>query len=248
MEIIGVDHVQFAVRDVVASARYLARHGYELQFEEPDFNLEARSYYRGLRKDLAYLRRGASRVEVITAAGHGGDARHTYIYIPVFDGFESPNHVRALDMGEFRAFWHDELSTACASRRGEAPVLDGVIVRSSRPDQSSAFWQLLGFELIALDDRWYTLAFPRNMLSMPLTLLLARVPSGHEPKAQVDDLGCSSIALITRNLAADRAVLDKERYALSEVTALCINRRPLSICFASGPGGELVELVELRRT
>lgn len=243
MDIIGVDHVQFAVRDVGASARYLAGHGYELSFREADFNAEARSYFRGVKKEMAYLKRGASRVEVITGSDHEGERR----YLPVFDALASPAHLPALDMATFRAFWHDELASAGISRGGEAPILDGVILRVSRPEHSCHFFQRLGFALIARDDDWYTLAFPRNLLSMPLTISLARQRFDHAAEARVDDLGCSSIALLTRNLGADRALLEKERFAVSEVTRFCINRKDLTICFAAGPSGELVELIEMGR-
>jgi catechol 2,3-dioxygenase-like lactoylglutathione lyase family enzyme len=243
MDIIGVDHVQFAVRDVGASARYLAGHGYALSFREADFNAQARSYFRGVTKEMAYLKRGASRVEMITGTDHTGEAR----YLPVFDALVSPAHLPDLDMAAFRAFWHDDLASACASRGGDAPVLDGVILRVGRPEHSRHFFQRLGFALIARDDDWYTLEFPRNVLSMPLTLSLARKPYPHAAKALVDDLGCSSIALITRNLGADRALLEEERFAVSEVTPFCINRKNLTVCFAAGPSGELIELIEMGR-
>jgi hypothetical protein len=244
MEIIGVDHVQFAVRHVAASVRFLSRHGYELQFQEPHFNSKARSYYRGVAKDMAFLKRGPSRIELITGSEQREDGR----YIPVFDCLESSDRRAALDMEGFRAFWHRDLSAVCASRGGEAAVLDGVVVRTGRLERSSAFWQLLGFELISQDCRRHTLAFPRNMMSMPLTIFLRAIQSSDGQEARADDLGCSSIALITRNLGADRAALMQERYALSEVTPFSINLRPLTICFASGPSGELVELVEFGRT
>jgi hypothetical protein len=243
MDIIGVDHVQFAVRNVDASARYLARHGYALSFREADFNAASRSYFRGVKKDMAYLRNGASRVEVITGAEAAGEPR----YMPVFDELASPARLPDLDMAAFRAFWHDDLDSACASRGGTAPVLDGVVLRVGRPEHSCHFFQRLGFTLTARDDEWYTLAFPRNVLSMPLTISLARKPVDHTTKPRVDDLGCSSIALITRNLGADRALLEQERYAVSETTPFCINGKQLTICFATGPSGELVELVEMVR-
>ena len=244
MDIIGVDHVQFAVRDVAASAAYLSRHGYELTFQERDFNAQARSYYRDLRKDMAYLRRDASRVEVITGAAHEGYPR----YIPVFDGLAPPNLSPARQLGEFDTGWHEDLSSICASRNGKAPILDGVIVSTSHPDRSSAFWQLLGFALIAQDDRWYTLAYPRNMFSMPLTVLLGRMPCEPGEDSRVDDLGCSSIAVITRNLGADRAALIAEHCAVSEASQFRINGRLLTICFVTGPGGELVELMATGRS
>jgi len=240
MEVIAVDHVQFAVRSVAVGTRYLLQHGYELVFQEVDFNLEARSYFRSVQKSMSYLKRGTSRVELITGADQEGYAR----YIPVFGGFESPDYLPELEMGHFQAFWHDELSSVCASGMGEAPILKEVVARASRPDHSLFFWRLLGFELTAKDDQWYTLMFPSNMLSMPLTVFLARMPFGHGEEARVDDLGCSSIALVTRNLCADRATLQQKHYTVSEVTHFRINRKPLTICIVSGPSGELVELLE----
>ena len=240
MQIIGVDHVQFAVRDVAAGARCLAQYGYEPSFHESRFNAEPRSFFRGIEKSMAYLTRGISRIEVITGAEHRGGVH----YVPVFAWHDS---TRACDPTELSTVWHDELSSICARGAGEHPVLDAVIVRTSELERSSAFWQSLGFQEVAVDDRCHARAFPRNMVSMPLALFLTRAGDDALHEAKADDLGCSSIALITRDLSADRAALAEERYSVSEATRFFINRRPVTVCFASGPSGELVELVEFER-
>ena len=240
MNVIAIDHVQFGVRHVAEGARYLERHGYKLNFAQPKFNCEARSYFHGVAKDMAYLARGGCRVELIT----GAQERESATYVPIFAGLETAAPRPALDLGEFRAFWDHDLCGICAKGPGVDAVLDGVIVRASRPDDSAEFWRLLGFNLTIRDSRWLRLAFPGNALSMPLNILITRERRAPAGSANADDLGCSSVALITKDLHADCALLDREGYAISETTPLRINGRALTICFTAGPSGELVELMQ----
>jgi hypothetical protein len=220
MNIIGVDHVQFALPDVIAGAALLSRYGYELDFVETDFNTKRRSYFRGETKSMAYLHRGTSRVEVITSAAPVGSARYT----PTADGIADPT-------------WPE--GPARATARG----VDGVIVRTRQADASAVFWQLLGFMPTGNGG----FAFPANMFSMPLTVSLDRDAPEEDADAMADDAGCSSIALITRSLMADRPALSEAGYPVSEATPFRINGRRVTICFVTGPGGELVELVEFGR-
>jgi hypothetical protein len=241
MQTMAVDHVQFAVRDLTVGVEYLTRHGYRVDFHEPDFNRQARAYYAGMRKGMAYLKRGRSRVELITGSHRQGQAR----YIPIFEGLDSPHPVPDPEIRRYRLFWHAELSAICASKAGEAAHLGAVIVRARRPDASAIFWQMLGFTLLSTQDVGYTLAFPGTLLSMPLTVMLVPSASSPCPGSKVDDLGCSLVALITRNLPADRAVLTAHHYVCSEVGRFTINGRALNICMTSGPSGEMVELIEV---
>lgn len=244
MDIIGVDHIQLAVPDLAAGVRCLSQLGYEAAFREAGFDHQARSYYRRPDKDMAYCRRGASRVEMITGSGQDGPAT----YLPVFVGADTACPVPALDLGPFRAFRQDALATTCAARAGAAGPLDSVVQRARRPEPSAAFWQSLGFDLAFHDADWYRLDYPRNIVSMPLSIFLARTPIDGGGDAKADDFGCSSIALLTRNLNADRAALTEAGRPLSEAVALRINGRPVTLCFVTGPSGELVELLEFGRT
>jgi hypothetical protein len=240
MQIIGIDHVQFAVRNLAASERFFISHGYDLKFREPHFNSERRSFYRGVDHSLAYLARDGSRVELISGSAGQKGSRYT----PLFDVCYRRTQSSAVLPERFRTFWEEELSTTCGSITNAPAVVDGLIVSTDDLDGSLMFWTSLGFELIGRFDRYYAHAFPRNSLSMPLIILLTPGlrEACDEPKA--DDLGCSLIAFITRDLRADRIALKQDRHPVSEPARFCINRRTLSVCFAYGPGGELIELVE----
>ncbi|MDB5400647.1 MAG: hypothetical protein QOF70_5491 [Acetobacteraceae bacterium] len=219
MNILAIDHVQFALPDPMASAALLTRCGYALDFQEPDFNTETRSFYRGVAKSMAYLHRGTSRIEVITCTGIAGRTR----YVPMFGGTACPDGLENLP---------NEKS------------LDGVIVRARHADRSAIFWQFLGFKPV-MPDRF---AFPPNMLSMPLNVSLDRNPPQQDADVMADDPGCASVALITRDIHADLAALDQAGYPASEATRFRINGRHVTICFVTGPSSELVELVEFGRT
>jgi hypothetical protein len=243
MDIIGVDHLQFAVSDVNAGTRYLAGRGFELLFDQTGFDLVARSYYRATPGRMTYLRRGASRVELI----EGSACQRRTIYIPIFDQFSSDRPRSELDLDELRMSWNDVMSCVCASANGTSPELNAVMVRADQPDHSASFWQSLGFQPTSCGEHWQVLAFADNLISMPLRILIVRVSERSSDMDKVDDLGCSSIALLTRNLAADREHLI-HMHPPSEIARLRINDRPLSICFVRGPSGELVELIEPGRS
>lgn len=244
MQIIGVDHVQFAVPDVGASVRYLTQCGYRLDFQEAAFNVARRSYFRGLTKTMAYMRHSGSRIEVITSDGHPGQAR----YVPVLDGLLASGGGCGLAVGGRQAFWHEALCSYCLPGDAEVPTLTDIVVRVAKPEQSTTFWQLLGFRQMAGGLPHTGLGFAPNMFSMPLTVHLLRVPFGDDQDAKADDPGCSSVALISRDLCADRAALAHAGHRVSEATAFHINGRAVTICFISGPSGELVELVEFGRS
>lgn len=244
MQIIGVDHVQFAVPDVSVGVRYLAQCGYRLDFQEAAFNGARRSYFRGLAKAMAYMRHSGSRIEVITSSGHPGQAR----YVPVLDGPGSSDGGCGLDVGGRQACWQEALSSYCLPGGTGMPALTEVVVRAAQPEQSARFWQLLGFRQLAGGLPRASLGFAANMVSMPLTIHLQRVPFEDGQDAKADDPGCSSVALISRDLCADRAALAQAGHGVSEATPFQINGRAVTICFISGPSGELVELVEFGRS
>ena len=92
-------------------------------------------------------------------------------------------------------------------------------------------------------------ALDRRPLCCVDRLQLPRAPVGPReqvvaPTAEVDQ---SWFKIVGRKVdeGADRALLEQERCAVSEITPFCINGKALSICFAAGPSGELVELVEM---
>jgi hypothetical protein len=241
MQTMAVDHVQFAVRDLTVGVQSLTRHGYRVDFHEPDFNRQARPFYTGVRKGMAYLRQGTSRIELITGSHRQGQAR----YIPILNSLDSRHPAPDLEIRGYRLFWHPELSAIFACKEGQVAHLDTVIVRASNPNTSAIFWQMLGFTLVSTGDGCYTLAFPATMLSMPLTVMIVRTECGPDPDTKADDLGCSLVALITRNLPADMAMLKEHRCVLSEVGQFTINGRSLNICMIYGPSGEVVELMEI---
>jgi hypothetical protein len=244
MNIIGVDHIQFAVRDVAACVQYLSRHGYGLDFQETAFNTEARSYFHGTGQTLAYLHRGSSRLEVISSAGDGVVPH----YAAVLDGFEFPDTAPAFLSGDLRAFWRESLSCCCLAKDSDVPTLSAVVLRANRLQPSSTFWQSLGFRTMPQAGPQLSMGFPCNMMSMPLTIHVVDAVSDPIVVAKADDPGCTSVALITRDLCSDRTELAQAGYATSETTSFRINRRPVRVCFISGPSGELVELVEFGRT
>lgn len=239
-EIVAVDHVQFAVRSVARAVAHLGSMRYALRFEARDFNDRERPFFRCARKDMAYVTCGRSRIEVVTGAQRAISGR----YCPIFGVSTDATQGGELDAGALAISRNRALSGPCATARGTAAELRHLIVRSSRPAESLSFWQALGFKLTRTAARYDLLAFPVNALSMPLALLVLREPVPHRAGAYVDDYGCASVALITRNLASDLASLGRAGIAYHEPIRLHINGKQLAVSFLSGPGGEIVELIE----
>jgi len=241
---IGIDHIQFSVPELPASTAFLEGLGWSLDFQQANFAPTARPYFREVGKSMAYLKRGRSAIELINASSHPGPVS----WMPIFSS-RLPGEVcsKGSASGEEVEVRAEELGTACRCLdvMEEDAELCGVRLSSAKPEASAAFLESLGFKRNA-DIVGISLTYPPSIVGMGLTVTVVAGPELIE-KAYVDDLGLSLIAMLATDLDAGVKVMNAAGYCSTEIYDYQINGRPISNFVVQGPGGELVELIQIGR-
>lgn len=243
MAAIGVDHVQFSVPDLAAGTALLEARGWRLAFQEPGFAAGARPYFRGADKSMAYLKRGRAAIELIDGSGTAGPGH----WLPLFQG-RLPGEARASEerRGTMRV-GVEALGGDCLCRgEGDELELGEVVLRSSAPEASAALLESLGFRRED-DGDGLRLAFPPSILGMGLTVTVVPGPTT-DSDVFVDDLGPCLVALLAKDLEEERDALRAAGHGTTDVFHYTINGRPISNVVVTGPGGELVELIQIGRS
>ncbi|MFT7462979.1 MAG: hypothetical protein ACI9EF_001321 [Pseudohongiellaceae bacterium] len=263
MVAIGVDHVQFSVPDLSAAVALLTDRGWNVEFEQPRFAAGQRPYFREADKSMVYLKRGRDALELIDGSAVNGTGRWTAAFsgelpgstalrgaeVGFFDAsvgpsvYGQPLHVEALGGTCLRA----EPATETAPEAGSGVLdLTEVLLRSSDPEGSCAFLELFGFRRDVGAEVSLRLVFPQSFLCMGLAVTIVAGPAVAGDDA-VDDLGMSLVALISKDLEADRTALLAAGYETTDIFEYTINGRPIRNVITRGPGAELVELIAVGR-
>lgn len=250
MPAIGVDHIQFSVPEIAAAVPVLQARGWTLMFEEPEFVTDTRPYFRETGKSIAFLKLEQAAIELINGSSRQGPD----VWTPVFSSRWPDCNPAPVEAAGPRHRWSDAervqvdtLGGPCRNLgRDEASTeLVGLILHSSAPSASASFLESLGFQPDPeCNDQ---LTFPGNFFGMPLMVTIA-ARSGDPPHDNlVDDLGMSLVALISKDLAADAASLREAGHHVTAPFEYSINGRPIANVIVTGPGGELVELIQIGR-
>jgi hypothetical protein len=242
---IAVDHVQFSVPELAAGVRFLETRGWTLQFTEPSFVTTERSYFRSREKSMAYLRREGVAIELIDGSDHQGLFGWTPVFSTRLPG--APCKGPAAGSTTAEAVHVEELGTRCLCLDDSAePALEGVILETSDVPGSAKFLESLGFQREPAADP-VQLVFPSSFIGMPLRVTLAARAATPARESYVDDLGMSLVALISKSLEQDLESLRVAGHNTTEISDYTINGRRITNAISRGPGGELVELIELGR-
>ncbi len=98
------------------------------------------------------------------------------------------------------------------------------------------------------DRRWTLVKLPGLMPKWRLELLIVEDPVSHQRTMRLDDAGWPCLACLTTSIEADG---EKLRHAsanrVGEIFDLEVNGKALRILLATGPSGELVELIEISK-
>jgi len=238
----GVDHVQISVPALGTAIETLSSCGYTVDFEEPDFSTTQRPYFRERRKSMAYLRSGSDAVELIDGSGVPGPE----LWLPVFHRAIHGTATEAPAGIACTARLVPELGGTCLASGGGTGGLERVVLRVADPEPTVGFLEGLGFLLRGRDGCRIELEFPRTIVTMALRVTV--ISGGSRPPEHfVDDLGCTLVALISRNLEADVAALQEDGCTTTQIFSFTINGKPIRHAIIRGPGGALVELIEVGR-
>ncbi len=216
--ILGLDHVAVTSTDLEADGAKLREMGFIERFSE--YGLKNSEEKRPLMRNWAKT--------------------HD---IAVFDGIEGT----ALELTQ-----HHRTSREC-SNRGFVPVIDGPyvmgIIRAVEDvKKSEVFYSALGMT----SEPWH--GHMKFRIDSPIekyrSSLLMGPTKNKEECAPIflDDAGFPCIALLTTDLESDarRLHIEETRFVTDDFR-LTVNNKRLKICFACGPSGELIELVQVRQ-
>ena len=244
MPAIGIDHVQFSVPDLAVGTEFLQGIGWGLEFREPEFATTPRPYFRETGKSMAYLKQGRAAIELIDGSASAGSASWTPRFSARLAG--RADEFAGNPTGDL-VVRVPELGTTClcSDESNGSVELNEVILSSAKPEASAGFLESLGFRREEAGDV-LRLAFPASIIGMGLNVTIVQ-GSAQSGEDFVDDLGLSLIALISKDLAGDVQALRAEAYETTETFDYTINGRAISNAIVRGPGGELIELIQIGR-
>lgn len=244
MATIGIDHVQFSVPELSASTAFMEGLGWSLDFSEANFAPTARPYFRETGKSMAFLKRGRAAIELINASPRKGPGSWMPIFSSRLPGETSSAgpapggevDVRAEPLGG---------TCRCIDVLEDDAELCGVILSSAEPEASATFLESLGFRRDA-EGEGINLSYPPSIVGMGLAVHIVAGPPLVE-RAYVDDLGLSLIAMLVTDLEAVVGVMNAAGHGTTDIFDYQINARSISNAVVHGPGGELIELLQIGR-
>jgi hypothetical protein len=106
------------------------------------------------------------------------------------------------------------------------------------------FWRALGFDVVERGDGYFILRF-RSLLKNNDYFVHAKLTRAAVHKVFLDDIGFTSLALITSSASRERAALEKHNFNVTPIEHVAIGNRNLNIFFSESPDGHIVELISL---
>ncbi len=253
--ILGVDHLQISAPRMRDAGAFLGELGYSQQFDGPNF-LKGKienEIYRDSSKNMIWFKAddGSMPVELINSHSYSG-----VIGCSVYGSLLQNNQRPTASRSENETTFPEALMTrfgiwpAGAQKMAEKVILAGMRAYTHTPDESLKFWtEGLGFRVIEDSaDGACLLAMGRRPVGSGLFLILTPQEEIRGPFLFIDDPGCLMLSFLTTNINHDMARLSKNNGQTRNTTLdLRVNNRALTVGFATGPGGENVELIQPAR-
>jgi len=237
--LLGVEHIQFCVRDPGAARSYLESVGYRTVFEARGFDGGTRlPRYRAAGRSMVYLSGAGSAIELIDGEAEAQTTGYTPV-VPrtMLDG-------AAVSGGE--TFRVPELDADC--RQAETGgCLSALRLETPRLEASVRFWRALGGRVARAGATTFEASFEPRIATMPLQLTLQATDEPRQGEPFVDELGCRLVAFLSTSLEADLERIAEAGGRPSDVRCLTIHGRALRVAFVVAPSAELVEIIEARR-
>ena len=123
----------------------------------------------------------------------------------------------------------------------ENAQLDTFIIHTNDVEQSTKFFQTLGFKSNDKIDNLSRLTFTTLIEKTAYHILLKKTET--TAKYYMDTRGFNSIALVSTNAEKEQRKLQKKGYETGEIGQITVNNRLLNIFFVTGPSNELIEII-----
>ena len=215
--IINIDHIGLSSNDLTKDGTHITALGYEKVFEE--IGLENMNIKRPYLKEFTpthdivlYRKNDAFDIELLQ---HGKLGNETGFIFP----FNQKNN------NEFN----------------ENTKLDTFIIHTNDVEQSTKFFQALGFKSNGVIDDLPRLTFTALIEKTAYHLLLKKTET--TTKYYMDTPGFNSIALVSTNAEKEQRKLQKKGYTTGDIGQITVNNRLLNVFFVTGPSNELIEII-----
>ncbi|WFE89356.1 hypothetical protein K1718_24905 [Roseibium porphyridii] len=264
--IVGVDHIALACTDLEAGQRALESLGLDQRFADrgvmnaPQKKDLLNAY--GPLHDIAVFDPQSGTAIEITAHDVAQASTHNG-FTPVLDlsverkgereGAELDCVTAAYGEG-YELYRLPDLDTYCFLRSGqEKSALRAGILTVSDFEGSLAFFTgglsaKVERQDVVAERRWAVVKLPGVMPKWRLELLIVEDPISHKRTMRLDDAGWPCLACLTTSIEADGEKLRQASAGrVGEIFDLEVNGKALRILLATGPSGELVELIEISK-
>ena len=273
--ILGVAHVAISVHDLEAGRGALTALGYELQFMQDEMPNDQSKRPFMLRwtalHDISYFRPSISGPALEVISYPGAPAGQQGPDILVFAGPSTTNNngelaapaalaKAAVAVASAKTLFSEAyvsgLGIPCFRAQvdgsAHAARLCGVILPVADLDTSAGFWgAALGVEArraksVSGQTGWASLDVKAIHPSWSMSVALVEATGASLPRRFMDTPGCTTICLLSTDLARDRDRLAAFPGAkLGEAFAPIINSKRLKVCVGEAPCGELFELIQV---
>jgi catechol 2,3-dioxygenase-like lactoylglutathione lyase family enzyme len=250
--ILGLDHVQFFVSDMAHSALAFEGLGYRIDFKQENFTKGILfSHFQEPRKDMAFLKSSHQSVSIeLVSATTKRSRGQTRVY-PVFGGV-SPG--MSQDTGQIDRL--TKLGLAYVKFAGleaglektdrQKPYLSKIILLTDDLLKSREFFgKILGFKTSECHDGILEVSQPRNIFSNNLDITLMESSKPAIKYESIDHPGSGLLSFISTDLSSDMdCLIGHGCDMVGEVNSFEINHRAVTAAVFSGPGSELLELIQ----
>lgn len=119
-----------------------------------------------------------------------------------------------------------------------------IVIKTSKIEESVAFWKLFEFEEIVRDKGHILLSFKELFTNQEFFIQLEEIQE--TIKNYLDSSYFNCIAFISSSIDKDRKKIKSLGNYVSDVEELKVNNKNLKISFIQGPSGEMVELIGIK--
>lgn len=119
-----------------------------------------------------------------------------------------------------------------------------MVMRVSDVKKSIIFWEHFGFKVLQVKKDFSLLEF-KSLITEDICQIYLKKSDDVYNKPFLDDEGFNCIAFISNSAKNEKEFLDEKGIETTEIERFALNRRVLNIFFATGPCGELAEIVGL---
>jgi hypothetical protein len=249
--ILCIDHVAVSSKDLEQSLRMMKSLGYQTVFVEKKIkNLKIKKgllhNYFDLH-DLAFFKSSGNISIEVTA--HGTVNSDVSNLLPIFENV--PRHVA--EEGDESLVVNNQTLNSAVLKNFEAPILtcfnghghfkfDKIVVNVRDVEQSTRFWNVIGFETKIATNLRAFLEF-QSLFDQKIYQLILRRIEAEQVTHMLDDTGFTCIAFTSASVHKDKAYIDRKGFVTTNIETLSVNGKQLNIFFARGKSGELVEII-----